>query len=481
MIDRFDPGATNRPERRTRGRFAMQVLHEFVPGRALRLAPAGEGRAALRVVLATMQLGGSYRHGTEHYVGSLLKALPTLGHTAVCLAGDPRGERGPLPLGAAIDADAGILHYPTRGWTAVDGLAPAVLEGFLRDLDPDVVHLASPAHIGVGIAIACRNLGIPLVVTMMDYWWICPRGTLLRDGREPCDAAPSGRACLRCVLGAHRAHSLRGVARRTSPALPLDLLFLLAGVARHGGSLRDVPRWLGRRGPLVALLGDAARVIFPSPATRDRILPFLSHDRWEEIPYGLEAQWFGEPRPPLQGVDPAALTIGFAGSLQPHKGTDLLLTAIRQLGWTRTRVRIAGTADDPAYFERLQQLAAGLRVEFTGPLDAAGVRTFLAGLDLAVVASRWPENLPYALLEAQAGGVPVIASNVAGMSHRIPDSRMLFQPGSPEDLARALAEFQSRPSTVPPPPVSTLEDMARATEAAYRTALGHRPPLAGRP
>ena len=435
----------------------------------------------MKVVLATMQLGGSYRHGTEHYVGSLLAALPALGHTAVCLAGDPRGERGRLPAGAAIGADADVRHYPTRGWTAVEGLAPAALEALLRDLKPDVVHLASPAHIGVGVAIACRNAGIPFVVTMMDYWWICPRGTLLRDGCKPCDATPRGRACLRCVLGAHPANSLRGLALRTSPALPLDLLLLFAGVASHGGSLREAPRWLRRRARLVALLDEAARVIFPSPATRDRIVPFLRHDRWEEIPYGLEPHWFGEPCPALRARDPSALTIGFAGSLQSHKGADLLLTAIRQLGWTRTRVRIAGTADDPAYFERLQQLAAGLAVEFTGPLDAVEMRIFLASLDLAVVASRWPENLPYALLEAQAGGVPVIASDVAGVSHRIPDSRRLFEPGSAEDLGRALTEFQACPSTVPPPPVSTLEDMARATEAVYRTALGHRPPLARRP
>jgi glycosyltransferase involved in cell wall biosynthesis len=351
----------------------------------------------------------------------------------------------------------------------------------LRELDPDLVHLASPAHIGVGIARACRSLGIPFVVTMMDYWWICPRGTLLRDGREPCDASPSGRACLRCVLGSHPPNSLRGIARRTSPALPLDLAFLAAGIAAHGGSPRDVPRWLQRREHLVALLADAARVIFPSPATRDRIVPFLRHDRWEEIPYGLEPEWFATPRRAQPTREPAGLTIGFAGSLQPHKGPDLLLRALRQLGWTRTRVRIAGTPDDPSYVEVLQRLAEGLDVEFPGALDGAGMRGFFADLDLAVVTSRWPENLPYVLLEAQAGGVPVIASNVAGMSHRIPDSRMLFAPGSPEDLARALTEYQACPSTLPLPPVSTLDDMARATDTAYRTALGHRPSPASRP
>jgi glycosyltransferase involved in cell wall biosynthesis len=106
------------------------------------------------------------------------------------------------------------------------------------------------------------------------------------------------------------------------------------------------------------------------------------------------------------------------------------------------------------------------------------MRAFLRSLDVFVVASRWPENLPFVLLEAQAAGVPVIASDVAGISHRIPDSRMLFRPGSPEDLARALGDFAACPSPLPTPPVSSLEDMTRATEAAYRRALADRAALA---
>jgi glycosyltransferase involved in cell wall biosynthesis len=279
------------------------------------------------------------------------------------------------------------------------------------------------------------------------------------------------------VLAAHPEASLRGVARRAPSAVPLDLAVLLAGTLARGGSPAEAARWLRRRDLLRALLGDAARVLFPSPATRDRIAPLLAHDRWEEIPYGLDSAWFEAPRaskPPA--LDPAALTIGFAGSLQRHKGPDLLLDAAHRLGWTKTRLRIAGTPDDAAFVAALRERARGLHVEFAGPLSPAEMRTFLRELDLFVVASRWPENSPFVLLEAQAAAVPVIASDVAGISHRIPDSRMLFEAGSPEDLARALHEFLACPSSLPAPPVSSLETMTRATEAAYRKALDSRAP-----
>jgi len=425
-----------------------------------------------------MQLGGSYRHGTEHYVAALLRSLRANGHEVACLAGDPRGERGRLALGAPIDGGDELLHYPSRGWSAVHGLAPERLEPWLAHFRPDLVHVAAAAHIGVGLPLACRRLGIPWVVTMMDFWWLCPRGTLLRDGREPCDATPAGRACLRCTLAGHPDLSLRGLARHASPVLPLDLGILLAGVVARGGTPAEAFRWLDRRAELVALLGDAARIVFPSPATRDRVVPHLDHDRWEEIPYGLEAAWFRDPSIRPRPADPHAPTIGFAGSLQRHKGPDLLIAALRRLGWKDARLRIAGTPDDPAYVASLRRDAAGLPVEFPGPLTPDAMRAFLRSLDVFVVASRWPENLPFVLLEAQAAGVPVIASDVAGISHRIPDSRMLFRPGSPEDLARALGDFAACPSPLPPPPVSSLEDMTRATEAAYRRALADRAALA---
>ena len=104
----------------------------------------------MKVLYATMQFGRGYGQGTERYVSILARGMRQRGHDAVVLAGDPE-KRGPdLPLGAAVENETSVLHYPSCGWIAVEGLSPEALEPVLARERPDVVHVANPAHIGVG-------------------------------------------------------------------------------------------------------------------------------------------------------------------------------------------------------------------------------------------------------------------------------------------------------------------------------------------
>jgi len=436
----------------------------------------------MRIAFVTMQLGHSYVHGTERYVATLGGALRQRGHKVKFLAGDPKARKRAGSLGASVDPEREVFAYPTRGWTAVQGVSLRRVEGWLRRERPDLVHLVSPGHVGMGVALACRRMGVPVVTTAMDFWWICPRGTLLRDGSRICDGTPDWRQCLACVLRDHPRRSRSALSRLAPVGAPLAFGLLAAGSVMWGGSLAEAARWTRRRRILSQVLRDIDEIIFPSPATRDAIGPHLCHDRWQEIPYGLPPEWFDAPRPAEErkSSPPQDLVFGFAGSLQPHKGAHLVLGAVRRLGWKRTRLRVAGTLDDESYWSRLQRLARGLSVEFTGPLSESQMRAFLRTLDVFVLPSCWPENLPFVLLEAQAAGLPVIASDVPGISHRIPASRMLFATGSEEDLARAMSEFQAPSGGAPPPRVSTLEEMTAATEAVYRRALSRRGRSSGR-
>lgn len=417
------------------------------------------------IAIVTMQLGPGYRHGTERYVETLGSALRRRGHRVRFLAGDPRGRRAPARFGAPVDEAAGIHALPSSGWMAVEGEGGKVVRRWLAEHRPDLVHLANPAHVGVGVVRACARLGIPYVVTTMDFWWVCPRATLLREGAEICRESPGWRRCAGCVTADHPRPALRPLG---ALALPL---YALAHSAR-GRRPSEAARWTVRGRVLREVLDGAAGVVFPSPALRDRLAPELSHRRWSLIPYGLEPEWHGSPRGrDDKPWDPTRVTIGFAGSLQPHKGADVLVEALRILGWEEARLRIAGSSDAPSYRAGLERRAASLSAEFTGELEAPALRDFLRSLDVLVVPSRWPENLPFVLLEGQAAGVPVIASRVPGMSHRIRDARRLFEPGSAGDLARALADFVSDPGEPPPLRVDTAEEMTAATEAVYRRAL----------
>ena len=92
---------------------------------------------------------------------------------------------------------------------------------------------------------------------------------------------------------------------------------------------------------------------------------------------------------------------------------------------------------------------------------------FLRELDLFVMPSIWPENLPIVVLETQAVGVPVLASHIDGVTETVPAS-MLFGPNSAEDLARRLQAWIADPvHPAPLQPVSTADEMVDRTLNLY--------------
>jgi glycosyltransferase involved in cell wall biosynthesis len=92
------------------------------------------------------------------------------------------------------------------------------------------------------------------------------------------------------------------------------------------------------------------------------------------------------------------------------------------------------------YVAALQQRAAGdPRIRFAGAFAGERLDEVLAGLDLLVVPSIWYENTPFVVLEAFAAGVPVVASELGGLTELVQPGRQgwLFPAGD----ARALAEL----------------------------------------
>jgi glycosyltransferase involved in cell wall biosynthesis len=56
------------------------------------------------------------------------------------------------------------------------------------------------------------------------------------------------------------------------------------------------------------------------------------------------------------------------------------------------------------------------------------------------VQSSWWEGFGLVAAEAMAAGLPVVASNVEGLSEVVGSSGLLFEPGNPEELAKKISE-----------------------------------------
>lgn len=195
---------------------------------------------------------------------------------------------------------------------------------------------------------------------------------------------------------------------------------------------------LGRR--LVRhFLGRAACVIGLTEGWRDWLAPFNLNVVC--IPNPVRAA------PAVPGA--RGNVILFLGRIEEAKGVPELLKAFAVLRNTVRDAELvcAGSGDLEGAQRRAEALGIGDAVRFTGWLDEAGKRAWLARAGALALPSH-AEGLPMSLLEAMAAGVPVVASAVGG----IPDvvkhgvNGLLVAPRDSVDLLRALRRLLREPA-----------------------------------
>jgi glycosyltransferase involved in cell wall biosynthesis len=152
-----------------------------------------------------------------------------------------------------------------------------------------------------------------------------------------------------------------------------------------------------------------------------------------------------QPAAPREGP-PCVVT---CGRLEPYKGHHVLLRAIAALS-RPVRCIVVGEGPQRRRLEQLaQELGIAARVEFTGPLPQSRLAEIYAGADLFALASVVLERsgkrdvIPNVLAEAMAMQMPVVATDVSGISELITDgvSGRLVRPNDAPALAAVIDEL----------------------------------------
>lgn len=244
----------------------------------------------------------------------------------------------------------------------------------------DIVHLHQwTRSLSPSVFPVLLGSGIPLVVTLHDYFLACPNGVYYRFDQDcPCALTPLSASCVAAPCDPKsRFHKAIRVGRSIAQnrALRDHHLHVIhvcdASIRRMGG-----------------LLGSLA-------VTHHRI------DNPVRVRKGVRA-------------DPAAgKAIAYVGRLTREKGADLVAEAARDAGM-------------PALFIGTGPLEAELRaqphVEMLGWRSPNEVSAILVRRARALAApSRWFETGPLTVYEALAVGLPVVASDRAGAAEKVID------------------------------------------------------------
>ncbi len=302
----------------------------------------------------------------------------------------------------------------------------------LEECRPDLVHVHHLTCLSCSILREVKERGLPLVMTLHDYWLQCPRGQRIRpEDLEICTRIERKR-CLPCL-------------RRLWP-------HLLPGGDPQGGLLGRIRAWFHGPGEaeenyawreafVKRMLDLCDATIAPSRFHRDRFLEWgLDGARCRFIEHGLPREGLEAPPHDCDEVR----HIGFLGSVIPSKGVHVLVEACKRLEREGIVLDIHGELldyhGDRGYGDRLRELAGDdIELRLHGGYRSGELPGILKGLDLLVVPSIWWETFCLTAREGALAGLPVVAGRLGGVGEAVEQGLALgFEAGNAGDLARVL-------------------------------------------
>ncbi|MGL4649141.1 MAG: glycosyltransferase family 4 protein, partial [Caldilineaceae bacterium] len=394
-----------------------------------------------RIVLPVHHFPPRFNAGAENYTFELARTLQANDWTVEVVTIDAIDSGDPDRIVAERDLYGGVpvwrLRYnqiaaPARRlWDFDNPLLGDWFATYFRTTQPDLVHLQAGYLMGVAPVFAAAALQIPTVLTMHDYWYICPQHTLLRGDGSLCHAVPADpRECVWCRTMNERApKALRmlgtGVAERLGPLT----------VANEGVDLMRL-----RRERTSAALRSVDRVITVSEFLASMVRATVPGVRVDVCRAGARDESVSLPR---ASRTRDAFNVGYLGQIAEHKGLHYLLDAFEQVRAPDRRLALhifGGPLESPYARSLISRSAGNTAIQFHGAVAREQVFHALAELDVLVVPSIWFENAPLVVLEALMVGTPLVVSDLGGLREMFAEgvNGLRVPPRSSDAIARAL-------------------------------------------
>ncbi len=196
-------------------------------------------------------------------------------------------------------------------------------------------------------------------------------------------------------------------------------------------------------------------------------ISFISNGVGEQfLEIGKEKRIFHKP-----------LRLLFVGRLSVQKRSERLIEAL-SLVKSDVALDIVGDGEDRAKLESLVAKLGLSNIRFCGRLDGEKLLDAYRNADVFILPSDW-EGMPLVILEAMATGLPIIGSDVLGISELIEGVGILVKDPSPNNFAKAIDELARNPDRLKQLSLASFEKaqqyswkkIIKKLEAVYKEIL----------
>jgi len=277
---------------------------------------------------------------------------------------------------------------------------------------PELLHAHNLAGLSLSpIACSKKNLKIPVIMTLHDFWLICPKNTLLTADGRLCEYGGT--------LGCDGCSS-----------------FFMSPVSNISIKIRN--KIVNKLSKNIDVFISPSKNLMEIMLDRGYDFDILHVDN------GLDLEKFRNIERSDKTGD--VVNVLMLSSISHHKGVHILIDAVKNLvekGHNNIRVILAGSIENENKLREYIKIKKLKNIVILGKVSGNRKLELLKEADILILPSICCENQPLTIIEAMASGLPVIGSNVGGIPEMIIDKQngYLFERGDSEDLSKKIEEL----------------------------------------
>ena len=274
----------------------------------------------------------------------------------------------------------------------------------LKKEKPDCVHIHNIfLVVSPSVYKACQDQNIPVIQTLHNYRFICPAGTMYRDGQ----------ICQECITKSSFSPAIKYGCWRNSKFATFLIVRIIRFIHRKN-ILRNVAKKIIVLSRFSLKQYEGKNLIEQAEIKPNFIIDVGNEKNKEEY-------------------------ILYVGTLQPWKGIMTLIQAYNEID-LNIPLKIVG--DGPLEKE-IRGKADLKKVQMIGKKPQSETLALIKKTRLLVLPSECFENFPRVIVEAYACGTPVVVSNIGAMAElvRNGETGLYFEVGNSEDLKQKIMEL----------------------------------------
>jgi glycosyltransferase involved in cell wall biosynthesis len=314
-------------------------------------------------------------------------------------------------------------------------------EKILIQEKPDLVHITHTMRGSIFVK-ALIKYKIPYILTLTDFYLICPKTFLINSAMALCSGPESGSECT-----------------KGCPELSGDF------ITKRLNSAREI-------------LFNAKKIIVPSPFVASIYKREFGNLEFLVIPHGLNYRYIRKNRKEYAKGDKIVFT--YTGTFSQHKGIDILIRAFQRLKSDDSILKLYGRSDEGSFSQKvLKQTKSDSRIQLCGVYKEDQLSDILRDSDVVIIPSITYESYSLILHEALASEVPVIVSDVPALNQIIkdPDNGFVFAKGDVLHLTEIMQQIVENPvilnqlkRNISRMSINTIEQEACLYEKVYELA-----------